>query len=73
MFSQTLGTALGDWTADSAGFGYTGSAVLFSSMLCLLHDSVKSAPAKPESGINTGDHHAGTTVVLEGKIQRYLY
>jgi uncharacterized membrane-anchored protein len=36
MFSQTLGTALGDWTADSAGFGYTGSAVLFSSMLCLL-------------------------------------
>ena len=22
MFSQTLGTALGDWTADSAGFGY---------------------------------------------------
>ena len=36
MFSQTLGTALGDWTADSAGFGYTGSAVLFGSMLCLL-------------------------------------
>jgi hypothetical protein len=24
MFSQTLGTALGDWTADSAGLGYTG-------------------------------------------------
>src|SRR5579872_4232398 len=23
MFSQTLGTALGDWTADSAGLGYT--------------------------------------------------
>lgn len=36
MFSQTLGTALGDWTADSAGFGYTGSAILFSSMLFLL-------------------------------------
>ncbi|WP_392538595.1 hypothetical protein [Legionella sp. 227] len=36
MFSQTLGTALGDWTADSAGFGYTGSALLFSSILCLL-------------------------------------
>jgi uncharacterized membrane-anchored protein len=24
MFSQTLGTALGDWTADSAGLGYEG-------------------------------------------------
>ena len=36
MFSQTLGTALGDWTADSAGFGYPGSALLFSSMLLLL-------------------------------------
>lgn len=24
MFSQTLGTALGDWTADTAGPGYTG-------------------------------------------------
>jgi uncharacterized membrane-anchored protein len=36
MFSQTLGTALGDWTADSAGFGYTGSAVIFGSLLVLL-------------------------------------
>src|SRR5213596_1196723 len=25
LFSQTLGTALGDWTADSAGLGYAGS------------------------------------------------
>lgn len=33
MFSQTLGTALGDWTADSAGFGYMGSAIIFGSML----------------------------------------
>jgi uncharacterized membrane-anchored protein len=33
MFSQTLGTALGDWTADSAGFGYTGAAILFGSLL----------------------------------------
>src|ERR1017187_6093729 len=24
MFSQTLGTALGDWTADSEGLGYLG-------------------------------------------------
>lgn len=29
LFSQTLGTALGDWTADSAGMGYLGSAVIF--------------------------------------------
>jgi len=33
MFSQTLGTALGDWTADSAGLGYVGSTVLFLGLL----------------------------------------
>src|SRR5258708_31956804 len=26
MFSQTLGTALGDWTADTAGLGYERGA-----------------------------------------------
>ena len=36
MFSQTLGTALGDWTADSAGFGYTGAALLFGGLLAML-------------------------------------
>jgi uncharacterized membrane-anchored protein len=36
MFSQTLGTALGDWTADSAGFGYSGSALIFGSMLAVV-------------------------------------
>lgn len=36
MFSQTLGTALGDWTADSAGLGYLGSASLFGGLLALL-------------------------------------
>ncbi|GAB3628831.1 membrane protein [Pandoraea terrae] len=36
MFSQTLGTALGDWTADTAGFGYLGAAVLFGGLLALL-------------------------------------
>ena len=36
MFSQTLGTALGDWTADTAGFGYTGAAVVFGAMLALV-------------------------------------
>jgi uncharacterized membrane-anchored protein len=27
--SQTLGTALGDWTADTSGLGYVGGAVVF--------------------------------------------
>jgi uncharacterized membrane-anchored protein len=36
MLSQTLGTALGDWTADSAGFGYLGSAAVFSALLVLV-------------------------------------
>ncbi|MHB1220234.1 MAG: COG4705 family protein [Alphaproteobacteria bacterium] len=35
MFSQTLGTALGDWTADSAGLGYDGGALIFSGLLAL--------------------------------------
>lgn len=36
MFSQTLGTALGDWTADSMGMGYTGAAVVFGGLLVLV-------------------------------------
>ena len=36
MFSQTLGTALGDWTADTAGLGYGGGAIVFGSLLALL-------------------------------------
>lgn len=36
MFSQTLGTALGDWTADTQGIGYLGSAAIFTSLLALL-------------------------------------
>jgi uncharacterized membrane-anchored protein len=36
MFSQTLGTALGDWTADTAGLGYTGSAIVFGTMLAAI-------------------------------------
>ncbi|MDD2465680.1 MAG: hypothetical protein PHI97_16910 [Desulfobulbus sp.] len=36
MFSQTLGTALGDWTADTAGLGYSGGAVIFGGLLILL-------------------------------------
>ena len=36
MFSQTLGTALGDWTADTAGLGYTGAAIVFGGLLALV-------------------------------------
>ncbi len=36
MFSQTLGTALGDWTADTAGLGYGGGAIVFSMLLGLV-------------------------------------
>jgi len=36
MFSQTLGTALGDWTADTAGLGYSGGAVIFTLLLGLV-------------------------------------
>ncbi len=33
MFSQTLGTALGDWTADTMGLGYSGAAIVFGILL----------------------------------------
>ncbi len=36
LFSQTLGTALGDWTADTAGLGYAGAALIFGSALAAI-------------------------------------
>jgi uncharacterized membrane-anchored protein len=36
MFSQTLGTALGDGTADTANLGYTGAAVVFGVLLAMV-------------------------------------
>jgi len=36
MFSQTLGTALGDWVADTEDFGYAASTLLFGSLLLVL-------------------------------------
>ncbi|WP_269790163.1 hypothetical protein [Stenotrophomonas sp. Iso1] len=35
-FSQTLGTALGDWAADTQGLGYRGGIALFTSLLALI-------------------------------------
>ena len=34
--SQTLGTALGDWTADTAGLGYLGAAIIFGGLLAAI-------------------------------------
>ncbi len=36
MFSQTLGTALGDWTADSEGLGYLGGIAIFVVLLAIV-------------------------------------
>jgi uncharacterized membrane-anchored protein len=36
LFSQTLGTALGDWVADTNGFGFGGGAALFGAGLVLI-------------------------------------
>ena len=36
MFSQTLGTALGDWTADTAGLGYLGATIVFGGLLAAM-------------------------------------
>jgi uncharacterized membrane-anchored protein len=36
MFSQTLGTALGDWTADDAGLGYLGGVAVFRGALIVV-------------------------------------
>src|SRR3954467_1441450 len=35
MFSQTLGTALGDWVADTNAMGYLGAAAIFGGLLVL--------------------------------------
>jgi uncharacterized membrane-anchored protein len=35
-FSQTLGTALGDWMADTSGLGYLGGAVVFLAALAVV-------------------------------------
>jgi uncharacterized membrane-anchored protein len=35
-FSQTLGTALGDWVADTGGFGFGGGVMLFAGALAVV-------------------------------------
>ena len=36
LFSQTLGTALGDWMADSTGLGYGGGAIVFAAGIAIV-------------------------------------
>ena len=36
LFSQTLGTALGDWMADTNRLGYEGGALVFGAGLALV-------------------------------------
>lgn len=36
MFSQTLGTALGDWTASFDGVGYMGAMLVFGALLAVV-------------------------------------
>ena len=36
LFSQTLGTALGDWMADTNGLGYQGGALVFAAGLAVV-------------------------------------
>lgn len=35
-FSQTLGTALGDWSADSMGLGYSGGIIVFVTLILVI-------------------------------------
>jgi uncharacterized membrane-anchored protein len=47
LFSNTLGTALGDFLADSSGFGFSGGAILIGSLLALVivaHYFTKTSP-----------------------------
>lgn len=36
MFSQTLGTALGDWASDSLDLGYAGASLIFGGLLAVI-------------------------------------
>ena len=47
MFSQTLGTALGDWTADTAGLGYLGAAIIFGGLLLMIVLAYKATKISP--------------------------
>jgi uncharacterized membrane-anchored protein len=52
MFSQTLGTALGDWAADSGGLGYGGGALVFGVALAVLAVAYRWVPWSATSSIS---------------------
>lgn len=47
MCSQTLGTALGDWTADTMGLGYDGAALVFGVLLAVIAATYRWTRASP--------------------------
>ena len=61
MLSQTLGTALGDWTADTAGLGYGGGAILFGAMLIGYCSGILPNKYIPHSTFLGGIHSYATT------------
>ena len=44
-FSQTLGTALGDWMADTSGLGYLGAAAVFVAALAVIASAYYASKA----------------------------
>ena len=54
-FSQTLGTALGDWIAD-AGLGYAGGALVFGAGLADPRDPLFRDPRQPCAAVLGGLH-----------------
>ena len=71
-FSQTLGTALGDWMADSTGLGYEGGAVVFGVALAVVAGAnVREARAvlPPGNAVQQWDKIAEDTVVGSGAFQ----
>ena len=62
MFSQTLGTALGDWAADDAELGYLGGVAVFGGALIVaacLHFSPRSTWIKTTWVSAGGELRAG--------------
>lgn len=47
LFSNTLGTAFGDFLADSSGLGFAGGAMLVSSLLILIYLAKKHTKISP--------------------------
>jgi uncharacterized membrane-anchored protein len=51
LIANTLGTALGDCLADTAGFGFEGGALIFGASLVVLGAAYRWMPGIPVSGL----------------------